>query len=71
MGDLEQFTNLLANTRSQFENMLVNALIEEGGLNENKFDIFPSLVMKCTENQTWQFEDERLKLVCSFYHSNT
>ena len=57
----EEFPNLLAETRSEFENTVVNTLIQEDGLNEKKFDIFPNLVMKCTENQTWQFEDERLQ----------
>ena len=57
----EEFPKLLADTRSEFEDMLVNTIIQEDGLNENQFDVFPNFVMKCTENQTWQFEDERLK----------
>jgi hypothetical protein len=57
----EEFPNLLAETRSQFEDEFLNTLIQKEGLNENKFDIFPNLVMKCTENQTWQYEDERLR----------
>ena len=51
----------LAETRSEFENTVVNTLIQEDGLNEKKFDIFPNLVMKCTENQKRHFDYERLQ----------
>ena len=57
----EELPKLFANSRNEFEYQSVNTFIQEDGLNENKFDIFPNLVMKCTENHTWQFEHKRLQ----------